>query len=93
MCTTERETEPKLRKAKENTMWTQDIITYNGKAYRYAVKHFEESSEFGYKEGRASKIWIERDGKTVFNYDRGLNINAADKDTKAVLQMLLDKFN
>lgn len=28
-------------------MWTQDTITYNGKAYRYAVKHFEEPSEFG----------------------------------------------
>lgn len=74
-------------------MWTQEIITYNGKAYRYAIKHFEESSEFGYMEGRVSKIWIERDGKTVFNYDRGLDIYAADKDTKAVLQMLLDKFN
>lgn len=52
-------------------MWTQDTITYNGKAYRYAVKHFEEPSEFGYNEGRASKIWIERGGRTVFNYDRG----------------------
>lgn len=74
-------------------MWTQDTITYNEKAYRYAVKHFEEPGEFGYDQGRASKIWIERDGKTVFNYDRGLDIKAADNDTKAVLEMLLKKFN
>ncbi|HRU98613.1 MAG TPA: hypothetical protein P5092_14415 [Ruminococcus sp.] len=74
-------------------MWTQNRITYNGKAYRYSVKHYEEPSPFGYKEGKASKIWIERDGRTVFNYDRGLDIRPADKDTKAVLQMLLDKFN
>lgn len=72
---------------------SQDTITYKGKAYRYAVKHFEEPSEFGYNEGRASKIWIERNRETVFNYDRGMDVMAADKDTKAVLQMLLDKFN
>ena len=74
-------------------MWTQGTINYNGSAYRYSVKHFEEPSKFGYKEGRASKIWIERSGETVFNYDRGMDVKAADKDTKAVLQMLLDKFN
>ena len=74
-------------------MWTLDTNTYNGKTYRYAVNHCEEPSEFGYDEGRASKIWIERDGKTFFNYDRGMDIKAADKDTKAVLEMLLKKFN
>lgn len=74
-------------------MWTHGTINYNGSAYRYSVKHFEEPSELGYKEGRASKIWIERNGETVFNYDRGMDVKAADKDTKAVLQMLLDKFN
>ena len=74
-------------------MWTQDTINYNGRAYCYSVKHFDEPSEFGYNEGRASKIWIERDGRTVFNYDRGMDIKAADRDTKAVLEMILKKFN
>ena len=74
-------------------MWTHGTINYNGSAYRYSVKHFEEPSEFGYKEGRASKIWIDRSGKTVFNSDLGMDVMAADKDTEAVLQMLLDKFN
>ena len=55
--------------------------------------HFDEPSEFGYNEGRASKIWIERDGRTVFNYDRGMDIKAADRDTKAVLEMLMKKLN
>jgi len=82
-----------MQNTEEYTMWTQGTINYNGRAYRYSVKHFEEPSEFGYNEGRASKIWIERNGETVFNYDRGMDIKAADKDTKAVLQMLLDKFN
>ena len=74
-------------------MWTQGVINYNGKAYRYCVKHYEEPSIFGYEEGRASKIWISRDGIEVFNFDRGMDKEPVDADTEAVLQMLLDKFN
>ncbi|HRR78321.1 MAG TPA: hypothetical protein P5191_16195 [Ruminococcus sp.] len=83
----------KLRKNEVTTMWTQGVINYNGKAYRYSIKHFEEPSVFGYEEGRASKIWIQRDGIEVFNFDRGDDVPCADKDTEAVLQMLLDKYN
>ena len=74
-------------------MWTQGIINHNGKAYRYSVKHYDEPSRFGYNEGRASKIWIQRDGETVFNFDRGDDVTCADKDTEVVLRMLLDKYN
>ena len=74
-------------------MWTHGIINYNGKAYRYSVKHYDEPSCFGYRKGRASKIWIQRDGIEVFNFDRGDDVPCADKDTEAVLQMLLDKYN
>ena len=74
-------------------MWTQGVINYNGKAYRYSVKHFEQPSAFGYEEGRASKIWISRDDIEVFHFDRGMDKEPVDADTEAVLQMLLDKFN
>lgn len=74
-------------------MWTQGVINFNGKAYHYCVKHYEEPSIFGYNEGRASKIWISRDDIEVLNYDRGNDVPCADADTEAVLQMLLDKFN
>ena len=74
-------------------MWSQGIINYNEQAYNYCVKHFDAPSVFGYNEGRASKIWIERSGKAVFNYDRGEDIAPADKDTEAVLQMILEKYN
>lgn len=74
-------------------MWTQGVINYNGQAYTYYIKHFDEPSVFGYNEGRASKIGIHRDGRTVFNYDRGEDIAPADKDTEAVLQMILEKYN
>ena len=74
-------------------MWTCSRLKYNGRVYIYNIKHFEEPSIYGYNEGRASKIWIQRDGIEVFNYDRGRDRDAADKDTEAVLQILLDKFN
>ena len=74
-------------------MWPQGVLNFNGRAYRYCVKHYEEPSIFGYKEGRASKIWIQRDGIEVFSFDRGDDVACADADTVAVLQILLDKFN
>ncbi len=74
-------------------MWSQGIINYNGKVYRYCVKHYEEPSIFGYNDGRASKIWISRDDIEVFNFDRGDDVPCADADTETVLQMLLDKYN
>ena len=74
-------------------MWSQGVLNFNGRAYRYCVKHYEELSIFGYNEGRASKIWISRNDIEVFNFDRGDDVPCADADTVAVLQMLLDKFN
>ncbi|MBQ8923049.1 MAG: hypothetical protein IJ060_12995 [Oscillospiraceae bacterium] len=74
-------------------MWSQGVLNFNGRAYRYCVKHYEEPSIFGYNEGRASKIWISRDDIEVFNFDRGDDVPCADAETETVLQMLLDKFN
>ena len=74
-------------------MWTCNRLEFNGRTYIYNVKHFDKPSIFGYKEGRASKIWIQRDGIEVFSFDRGDDVPCADADTEAVLQMLLDKFN
>ena len=47
-------------------MWTCSRLEYNGRVYIYNIKHFEEPSIYGYNEGRASKIWIQRDGIEVF---------------------------
>lgn len=74
-------------------MWTQGEINYKCRTYKYCMKYFEEPSCFGYDEGRVSKLNIQRENIEVFNYDRGLDIDAVDTDTKAVLQMLLDKYN
>ena len=51
-------------------MWTEGTIRVGASVFHYWVKHYEEPSTFGYEEGRASKISLRRNGKTVFNFDR-----------------------
>ena len=49
-------------------MWTEGTIQVGTSTFHYWVKHYEEPSTFGYEEGRASKISLRRNGKTVFNF-------------------------
>ncbi|MFR6400187.1 hypothetical protein [Ruminococcus sp.] len=57
------------------------------------MKHYEEPSTFGYEEGRASKISLRRNGKTVFNFDRGMDIPPEDEETETALAILLKQYN
>jgi len=57
------------------------------------VKHYEEPSIYGYEEGRASKISLRRNGKTVFNFDRGMDIPPEDEETETALAILLKQYN
>ena len=54
-------------------MWTEGTIRVGASVFHYWVKHYEEPSIYGYEEGRASKISLRRNGKTVFNFDRGMD--------------------
>ena len=47
-------------------MWTEGTIQVGTSTFHYWVKHYEEPAIFGYEEGRASKISLRRNGKTVF---------------------------
>lgn len=59
----------------------------------YWVKHFEEpSAAYGYKGGKMSKITIRRNGKCVFNYDRGDDVPPLDEGARAVLAALEKRF-
>ena len=55
--------------------------------------HYEEPSTFGYEEGRASKISLRRNGKTVFYFDRGMDIPPEDEETETALAILLKQYN
>ena len=68
-------------------MW--DKGTYKG--YTFWCKHYDEpSEEFGWKGSRISKLEVrDKNGKTTFNYDRGLDIYAQDKGTLKVLDYIM----
>ena len=70
-------------------MWTKGEI--NG--YKYCCKHYEEGSRFGIDEGRISKLEIRKDGRWVFNYDRGHDIDKLDAEGKAVYKQILEMYN
>lgn len=90
---TEATAEKKQRKLEEKTMWTEKTIQVGTSTFHYWVKHYEEPSIFGYEEGRASKISLRRNGKTVFNFDRGMDIPPEDEETETALAILLKQYN
>lgn len=49
-----------------------------------------EIAEYELGDSRISKLWVQRlaDGETVFNWDRGADVNAADATTQAIVDFL-----
>ena len=49
-----------------------------------------ESEEYELGDSRISKLWVQRiaDRQTTFNWDRGLDLPAADQTTQAVVDFL-----
>lgn len=88
-----------MPKGKKNTkkgakiMWAEGSIKIGTSVFHYWVKHYEEPSIYGYEEGRASKIMLKRNGEIVFNFDRGLDVPLADRDTETALAVLLKEYN
>ncbi len=71
-------------------MWTKGEI--NG--YKYCAKHYENGSEYGIGgKGRISKLEIRKDGKMLYNYDRGLDFDRLDSDGREVYGQILKEFN
>lgn len=79
-------------------MWSEGTIgvpTGDGKftAVHYKVKHFDEPSEWGYKGGRASKIWLKQNGREVYCFERGEVTPIQTKEAETALAILLQKYN
>lgn len=82
-------------------MWSEGVIGIPDAKDRekytkchYWVKHYEEPSEtYGLGGGRISKAMLKRDGKTVYSYNRGLDVAPVDKDTELALAVLMKDYN
>ena len=72
-------------------MWSTGMM--NG--IYYEVKHYAEGSIFGINEGRISKLFMRKTGKTYCNYDRGWDVmpDPEDQEAYGLYLGLLDSFN
>ena len=60
---------------------------------RYQVKSYDEGSMFGINEGRISKLWLQIDGQTAANYDRGWDVEPTCEAANMALCILLNNYN
>lgn len=75
-------------------MWHEGSIKVGNSVFRYWVKNYDEPSEtYGIEGGRISKAMLNRNGQTVYNYDRGLDIASADAETEIALAILMKDYN
>ena len=55
---------------------------------------FEEPSNYGIRQGRISKLWMNNvDCSEFINYDRGWDMHPISTEAKAVLAAIIKKFN
>lgn len=61
-----------LRNLKRDGLW----ITGKYKSYRFEAKVYDQPSDYGINGGRISKLLVNDGTRTIFNYDRGLDIDS-----------------
>lgn len=80
-------------------MWKEGTIGVAGKggkytAVHYLVKHDEEPSEdYGIDGGRIFELTLRQDGKEVYNFDRGLDIEPQTEEAEKALAILWHEYN
>ena len=74
-------------------MWKEGSLRVNGDIFHYWMMQFDEGSEWGIDGGRISKLMLKRNGKIVYNYDRGEDVVPVDKNTAIALELLLHSEN
>lgn len=74
-------------------MWHEGTIRIGRSIFQYWVKHYDKPSHFGIGNGRISKLMLKRNGRIVYNYDRGEDTKAIDSDTEKALAILIRDYN
>lgn len=63
------------------SLWKKGQITITTEGseelYTWEAKVYDEGSKYGINGGRVSKLWVQKDGVVVCNYDRGWDIEPA----------------
>lgn len=74
-------------------MWSVGGLKVRNSLFHYWVKHYDKPSKYGINKGQVSKLTLKRNGEIVYNFDRGLDVEAADEDTELALAILLKEYN
>ena len=78
-------------------MWHEAIISCikTGNSYKYFAKVYDVGSEHGIAGGRVSKLTIRKLGsdRDLYSWDRGLCMDCADEEVRAILNIILAKYS
>lgn len=79
-------------------MWSEGTVDFRKEdgsctTVHYWMKHFEEGSIFGIRNGKISKLMLRQDETVVYNYDRGLDVKPQTAEAKKALALLLREYN
>ncbi len=78
----------------EQDMYSDGVLSNYVRVYMYGYKIiaqiFGEPSKFGINNSRVSRLFIYKNNKTVFEYDRGLQLN---KLSKGIVRRISSKMN
>jgi len=73
-------------------VWVTGLVNERYRFDALVFAEHAESEDYELAGSRISKLWIrdKQARKTVFNFDRGLDVPAADADTQAVVDFLCE---
>ena len=74
-------------------MWKEGALKVYDSIFHYWMKVYDAPSEFGINGGKISKLMLKRNGRIVYNYDRGEDTKAIDSDTEKALAILIRDYN
>jgi len=77
-------------------MWINGVVTGpDGNDYYWWAKQYPAGSQYGIAGGRISKLEIKaaHRGRSLYHYDRGLDVPPAFDEVECVLEMILDAYN
>lgn len=69
-------------------MWHRGSINIENEIFYFEAKVYGGPSEYGINGGPVSKLYIKRNNKAVYEWDRGLALKPVDDNTKKVVEKI-----
>ena len=77
----------------EKRLWHEGSLRVHGSIFHYWFMQYDEGSEFGIDGGRISKLMLKQDGRVVYNYDRGEDVELQTPEAEKALAILIHEYN